>query len=391
MQKIDLHHYTKDLNILCVEDEKNFRENMAIILSQFFKNVITAKDGKEGFELYVKHTREEKDYFDIVLTDIYMPKIDGIELIQKIYERNKDQVVVVLSAYNESDKLINLIHLGITNFIQKPFSRQEFHKVLLKVSQDIAYQKEKVQFLIDKEIHEHKKVLLEDREEALKELINNIAHHWRQPLSLISTVASGIQIDQELQKVDYEKNDKLLQKIIDAAMNMSDTIDTLAHSMQEDEQKRFFDIKDTFEKVKFLIRSKCINKKITLIESVQSIEVEQVEYQIQQIFINIFNNAIDAMQDNSEKLLFVNIYEKDNNLHIKIKDNGVGIDPKEQEKLCEAYFTTKHKYHGTGLGLFVVKNFVTHDMNGSLDINNVEYEYNLERYKGVCVEIILPL
>jgi len=117
---------------------------------------------------------------------------------------------VVVSAHNESDKLMDLIHLGITNFIQKPFSRQAFQEVFLKVTKDIAYKKEKVQFLIDKELHEHKKVLLEDKTESLKELIDNISHHWRQPLSLISTIASGILLDHEINKVDIEKNDKHL-------------------------------------------------------------------------------------------------------------------------------------------------------------------------------------
>jgi len=182
-----------------------------------------------------------------------------------------------------------------------------------------------------------------------------------------------------------------LQKIIETTMNMSDTIDTFSHSMEPDEYKRFFDIKDTFENVKFLMHSKFMNKNITLIESVQKIEIEQVEQHIQQILINIFNNAIDAMVKNPVKLLFVNIFQKDNNLHIVVKDNGTGIVPNTEDKLCEPYFTTKHKYHGTGLGLFVVKNFVTNDMNGSLDIQNIQYEYEKKEYGGVIVKIVIPL
>ena len=387
----DLINYTQDLNILYVEDEKNLREDITSILSHFFKTVISAEDGEEAFALYLKHTSDEKDYFDIVFTDIYMPKIDGIELIEKIYEKNKDQVVVVVSAHNESDKLMDLIHLGITNFIQKPFSRQAFQDIFLKVTKDIVYEKEKVQFIIDKQLYEHKKVLLEDKEESLKELIDNISHHWRQPLSLISTIASGIQLDQEINKIDIEKNDKLLQKIIDATMDMSDTIDTLAHSIQSDEYKQFFDIKDTFETVKFLMHSKFINQNITLKESVQSIEIEQIEQHIQQIFIHIFNNAIDAMVKNPVKFLFVNIFQEDNKLHIEIKDNGAGLLPSTEDKLYDPYFTTKHKYHGTGLGLFVVKDLVRNDMKGSIDIQNVQYEYEQKEYGGVVVNIIIPL
>lgn len=135
MRYNDLYNYTKDLNILYVEDEKDLRKELEDILCCLFKTVVSAKDGEDGFSKYTLHTKEDKNYFDIVFTDINMPNVDGIELIKKIDEINKSQSIIVMSAYNESSRLISLINLGITNFIHKPFSRKQFYDVFTKTSQ----------------------------------------------------------------------------------------------------------------------------------------------------------------------------------------------------------------------------------------------------------------
>ena len=152
MKYNDLYKYTKDLNILYVEDELYLRKEIESILLCLFKNVICAKDGEDGFSKYKEYNKKEKSYFDIVLTDINMPILDGIELIKKIETINKQQNIIVISAYYESDRLVNLIHLGITDFIQKPFSRKQFIDVFTKTSKLIYFEKEKIQSTIDKKL-----------------------------------------------------------------------------------------------------------------------------------------------------------------------------------------------------------------------------------------------
>jgi YesN/AraC family two-component response regulator len=143
MRYNDLHNYTKDLNILYVEDEQDLRKETEDILCCLFKTVVSAKDGEDGFSKYTLHTKDDKNYFDIVLTDVNMPNVDGIELIKSIDEINKSQSIIVMSAYNESNRLITLINLGITNFLHKPFSRKQFSDVLIKCSQYLNLEKKK--------------------------------------------------------------------------------------------------------------------------------------------------------------------------------------------------------------------------------------------------------
>ena len=195
----------------------------------------------------------------------------------------------------------------------------------------------------------------------------------------------------ELGITNINKNEKLLQQIIDTTMDMSSTITTLSNAMKLIHEKTFFNIKDIFDTVAYLMKSKFEDENIIVIENIENIEIHQVEHQIQQIFINIFNNAVDAMTDNETKLLFIDIFKKENSVHIEIKDNGVGIKSNIKNKLCEPYFTTKHKYHGTGLGLYVVNDLLTKGMKGTLSFENVQYDYESIQHNGVVVKITLPL
>ena len=392
MRYNDLYNHTKNLNILYVEDEQDLRNETETVLESLFKTVVSAQDGQEGLELYTKYTTQEgKSYFDIILTDINMPIVDGVELIKKVYKINNNQTIIVISAHNESQRLINLINLGITNFIPKPFSREQFSEVFIKAAQFIHLEKEKIQLAVKKELYEYKKILLEDKTTALKDLLENIAHHWRQPLSYISTIAGGLLIDYEHNTIDPVSHQQMLNKIIDTTQDMSTTIDKFRAIMSLEQSRSFFNIKGTFESVIYLMKSKLINENVSLVDNIEDIAIYQIEYHVEQLFINIFNNAIDAMKGNETKLLFIDIFKKNNRINIEIKDNGVGIDTALMAKLCEPYFTTKHKLKGTGLGLFVANDYITKEMSGTLEFQNVQYNYNDTQYSGTLVTITLPL
>jgi len=392
MRYNDLYNHTKNLNILYVEDEQDLRNETETVLESLFKTVVSAQDGQEGLELYTKYTTQEgKSYFDIILTDINMPIVDGVELIKKVYKINNNQTIIVISAHNESQRLINLINLGITNFIPKPFSREQFSEVFIKAAQFIHLEKEKIQLAVKKELYEYKKILLEDKTTALKDLLENIAHHWRQPLSYISTIAGGLLIDYEHNTIDPVSHQQMLNKIIDTTQDMSTTIDKFRAIMSLEQSRSFFNIKGTFESVIYLMKSKLINENVSLVDNIEDIAIYQIEYHVEQLFINIFNNAIDAMKGNETKLLFIDIFKKNNRINIEIKDNGVGIDTALMAKLCEPYFTTKHKLKGTGLGLFVANDYITKEMGGTLEFQNVQYNYNDTQYSGTLVTITLPL
>ena len=130
--------YTKKLSIIYAEDHKELGENTTNILKNFFKEVHYAVDGEEALSMYKSYYAKNSTYYDIVLSDIQMPNLDGVELTQKIYEINKSQTIIILSAFDKSNYLLPLINLGIEQFIKKPIDYQELLKVLLSTSKKIT-------------------------------------------------------------------------------------------------------------------------------------------------------------------------------------------------------------------------------------------------------------
>lgn len=134
----ELLKYTKNLSILFVEDQDDLRTSTTQVLKNFFKIVESAEDGSEALDKYNTYTEKNNGkYYDIVLTDLAMPKLNGVELTQSIYKINPKQTLIVLSAHDESKFLLPLINLGIEHFIKKPLDFQELLKVLLNTSKKI--------------------------------------------------------------------------------------------------------------------------------------------------------------------------------------------------------------------------------------------------------------
>jgi len=123
--------YTSTLKLLYVEDNKDARELTLGILEDFFNNIVVACDGKEGLELF------KKLEIDIVIIDINMPIMNGLEMISKIREVDDDLLIFILSAYNENKFLKDSIKLGVNGYLFKPMKISQFIEMLQKIVQKI--------------------------------------------------------------------------------------------------------------------------------------------------------------------------------------------------------------------------------------------------------------
>lgn len=133
---IKLREYGSKCGVLYVEDDELIRTQTVDFLKRFFPLLDIAKDGQEGIEMYddVRH--------DIVISDINMPRKNGIEMIEEIVKINERQVVLVTSAYNDSENLMKLINLGVHRFVLKPFNYKQFIIMLYYIVEDINIRKE---------------------------------------------------------------------------------------------------------------------------------------------------------------------------------------------------------------------------------------------------------
>jgi len=143
--------YTKQLSVLYVEDDVDLLEETAGFLEDLFSRVDTAKNGLIAFNKYNEYKDRESKYYDIIITDINMPVMDGMDLIRDIHNLNKIQPVIVVSAYSEATKLIQMIQSGVNNFLLKPINPEELMTMLYKMSKDITNERDVKKYKADLE------------------------------------------------------------------------------------------------------------------------------------------------------------------------------------------------------------------------------------------------
>ncbi len=158
----------KNLTILFIEDYIPLQKKIASVLSDYFENVEIASDGKEGIEKYKKIYEKNGKFYDIVITDYEMPKINGIELIKTVKKLNDKQIFIVISAHQNSEYLIEYINLGIEYFIPKPIGPDNLLNILDKVSDKFIFKNNELFYLNDSLIWDKKNKLLFYNNESLK-------------------------------------------------------------------------------------------------------------------------------------------------------------------------------------------------------------------------------
>jgi len=132
---IQLSEETKKLTILIVEDRADDNEQMKALFSNLFKEVYTARDGEEGLAVY----KEKKP--DVIATDLIMPNMDGLDMIEAIKNINQHQLIVVVSASDDIEKISKTVALNVTSFIYKPIETQKLIDALSSVVSKIKKQK----------------------------------------------------------------------------------------------------------------------------------------------------------------------------------------------------------------------------------------------------------
>lgn len=137
-----LSRYTKELKVLYVEDDISILTYFTEIYGDLFDTIDTGLNGLEGINKYAQYNNETKKFYDLIITDIVMPNMDGKAFIEHIYQINPHQNIIVASAYDTSSSLIDYINLGVDGFILKPFEDQKVYTALYKVCKNIYNRKE---------------------------------------------------------------------------------------------------------------------------------------------------------------------------------------------------------------------------------------------------------
>ena len=252
---------------------------------------------------------------------------------------------------------------------------------------------ERIKKAVDENLKKDRIMSQQSKMAAIGEMMENIAHQWRQPLSLITTGSSGLKIKKELGVLEDKFLVDTLDSIINSATNLSATIDDFRDFFKPEREKVKFSLSECCNKTLDLLNSKLKNKNIRVVKNIESIEIETYENELIQVIMSILNNSRDAFYNvkNQERLIFIDISIENEDVIIKIKDNAGGVKKDIFDKIYEPYFTTKHKSQGTGIGLYMCKEIIDKHMNGKIESINKKYIYEDIEYKGLETIITLYL
>ena len=381
-----LSHINKDLigknafeKIRNVSDKNNLEQisntieqGSGFVSLEFYKPNSTIKSYK------IIYLKKIPKWDWIISTGFYMDDINTVidkekETLTLKFEENIKKLVII-------SFFLTLILLSISFYLSFLIER-EFKKY--KNSIELYISENKKQY----EVLSQKSKLI-----AMGEMIENIAHQWRQPLSLITTQASGVKIQKEMDTLIDENLIKSMDSITNTANYLSDTIDDFKDFFRLDKEKKVFKLKNLVEKAFSLLSSEIKNKNIVVIENLSDISVNSYKREIVQVLLNILRNAIDAVcLVEGKKYIFIDILREEDRTVLKIKDNAGGIPDEIMERIFEPYFTTKHKSQGTGIGLYMSKEIISRHILGELSVENITYEFQGETFTGANFVISFPI
>ncbi len=230
---------------------------------------------------------------------------------------------------------------------------------------------------------------------AMGEMIGNIAHQWRQPLNIISITASSTKLKKEIGLLTDKILLDSLKLISDTTEHLSNTIDVFKDFLKEDKEKSLFNLTQNIQNNIALIETVLNENKIRIdLDLDDEIYLFNFSNEFSQALINILNNASDAisskLKQDELRLIKISTKQLKDIVEITILDNAGGIEKDIIEKIFEPYFTTKHKFQGTGLGLYMTHKIIKMSMKGKITVSNKEFTYEDKQYIGAEFKITLP-
>lgn len=424
MEKIeleDLIKFSKTIKVLYVDGDPKHRESAFSVFKIFFHDIDTAENGIDGLQLFLGKK------YNLIITDVAMDKMNGIDMIQKIRETSKDITVLIMSSEEDKKHFMDLIKLGVDGYILKPVKVKQFVEVMQKVIEkfkskqelfeyknsleamvkektiELTYKNEllkenevilqkRIEVEVNKNIEKNKQLFEQSKMTSMGEMIANISHQWRQPLSVISVGVTGMKLQKELDVLKDETFYSICDDVNENVQYLSQTIDDFRDYISGDTNQESFSVQQCIESLVKLISSsyKSLNIAIDI-----DIDKELIVYgsinELKQCLMHLCNNSVDILSTfANERCIKISAHQNDDKIILIYQDNAGGIEEEIMGNIFEPYFTTKHKAQGTGMGLNITFNIIQHSFKGTIDVKNTEFLYNDTKYKGAQFTFTLP-
>jgi C4-dicarboxylate-specific signal transduction histidine kinase len=218
-------------------------------------------------------------------------------------------------------------------------------------------------------------MIQQSRQAVMGEMINNIAHQWKQPLNNLALTIQAMACDYEAGQATPEEMKAENNRCLDLIMFMSQTIDDFQNFFRADRHKTVYGIRQSISHAIRLISASLKDNGIKIVvEPGDEIQVIGYPNEYSQVLLNLMGNARDVFIERSvaAPLIAVRVLGEEGRAVVTVSDNGGGISNEVIRQIFNPYFTTKERDKGTGIGLFMSKNIIEHQMGGSLTVENIE-------------------
>jgi len=368
--------------LLIVDDMEINLDILCDLLESY--ETIPCSVGADAYHLAKKHQP------DLILLDIVMPEVDGFEVCYQLKnDPATSQIPIIFITANDDDESIeNAFEMGGVDYITKPFRALELLSRIathLKLSTMLRNLEEVVEEEIANRKAQEKMLIRQSKMASLGEMIDAVAHQWKQPLNSISLANDLLlttSLSEELDKEYIQEHCQITHSQIE---HMVDTLSEFRNFLRPNKNITAFALSKVVDGIKLLVKDEFMREQITISDDVQSAQnIYGNEMEIKHVVLNIVNNAKDAFVDNKIKDRKIHIAHDSDHNHdiITITDNAGGIPEHIIDDIFKPDVTTKPEGKGTGVGLYMSTQIIQKH-GGTLSVHNVR--------GGASFVITLPL
>ncbi len=345
------------------------------IIMKLVKGIETIQEGLKKFFNYLNNPMAYNSELHI--------DIDSKDELGLMSQAINKRVKLIKENLNDDYKLIHEATLTLDNLKEGVFGKRlkeegkskELNVLKNVMNQMIDSLENKIQKEIKQRTNQEKLMMQQSKLAAMGEMIGNIAHQWRQPISEINALLMELET---ITRYDSLKKEHLLENIRicnEITEHMSTTISDFQNFFKPTKKKEDFSVLTACKKALAIINASLTNNKINLILDIEEDNIiNGYSSEFSHAVLNIISNAKDALVLRKIKNPEIKISIKVGKTYtvIKIMDNAGGIQLKDIDTIFEPYFTTKHAKQGTGIGLYMTKMIIENNMEGFVNAKNVK-------------------
>jgi signal transduction histidine kinase len=342
--------------IVLIDDEEGIRRVTRITLEDAGYIVYTADNGERGLALC------EETAPQIVITDVRMPVMDGIAVLERIKQTRPETEVIVATAFGEMDLAIRALQLDASDFITKPLHSEALSVALERAKTRYTDRKQLKDYtaFLEREVEDQARILHQDKMLSLGRLAASVVHEINNPLAGILNYCRLMLRILQRGDVSAEQLEKF-RRYLDLVEKETDRCSQIVSSLLTFSRKSPAEfgpvvVADLMQRCVLLCQHKLQLSNIRLEQAIEADlpEIRGDFNQLQQCIINLVFNAADAMPDGGTLTLSAARGPAASEVCLRVADTGTGIADKDLPHIFEPFFTTKDEGYGVGLGLSTV-------------------------------------